>query len=150
MVTKITDVDSRRPILSKRIGLVNFAFINTSPGRLATAAKKSQAGKTEKTERGRLWNSRSQRTDLCSAKHRVIHTNLVDRSIEAISGRISSITAMTADDHRKGMPRHRATSTTRSLYSVHEDHLVVPIKLKRKVGPFTSRHDARVTKIITP
>ena len=57
---------------------------------------------------------------------------------------------MTADDHRKGMPRHRATSTTRSLYSVHEDHLVVPIKLKRKVGPFTSRHDARVTKIITP
>ena len=57
---------------------------------------------------------------------------------------------MTADDHRKGVPRHRAASTTRSLYSVQVDHLVGPIKLKRKVGPFTNRHDARITKIITP
>ena len=88
--------------------------------------------------------------NLCFGEDLVENFHFVDRSIEALSGRISRVTSMTADDHRKGVPRHRAASTTRSLYSVQVDHLVGPIKLKRKVGPFTNRHDARITKIITP
>ena len=80
----------------------------------------------------------------------IVDLNLVDEAVEALPGRIGSVTSVTTDDHRESVSCHGTTCTTGSLDSVHKDNLIGAIKLKRKVGPFTNRHDARITKIITP